>query len=133
MGTPRVGDAVAVLRERAFTYLLQLGIQKARVKRSIMNNDFRALHKIQHLIHHILEAWMARQKFRGQAVNCQCLGVGVPIRVQIQVQVAARQFAVEQLYPTHLNNSVPLAWLQTGGFSIQNNLTHSLSLQIQSR
>src|SRR3546814_1269689 len=57
----------------------QLGVQEFDIKGGVMNDDFRIFYVIDQLLCNLFKAWVARQKFGGQAVHGQGFGVAVAV------------------------------------------------------
>src|SRR5690606_25387967 len=90
-----------------------------------MDDDVTAANEVQESIHDILEARFVRQKLGGQAVHRQGARIAIPVRVQVLMKVTTRgNPPVQNFHTTDFNDPVPQMRLQTGGFRIQDNVTH---------
>jgi len=100
-------------------------IQKADVKRGVMNDQLRAFDEVKKLISNFCKAGLAHQKLVGNAVNANCALVTLTIRLQIHVKMPTGQTAAHQLDATDLDYPVAIGNRHTGGFSIEYNTTHA--------
>src|SRR5690606_14008880 len=102
----------------------ELMIDKAHVKRGIMSQLLGAAHEFHELVHERRKHWFVRQVLVTDTVYRQRLFVHFAVRLDVLVVIALGNPAINNLNAPDLNDAVPFAGIQTGGFRIQHNLTH---------
>src|SRR5690625_1212807 len=77
----------------------------------------------------MFEQGLVGQHFIANAVYFHRASIHFPLGVDVLMVMAARQPTVDQLDTANLDNAMPLACLQTGGFGILNLCTLAFVLQ----
>ena len=104
---------------------LQLVVEKAHVKRRIVDDDFvRPLDKVEKLLRHIGKYGLVCQKFGRDAVHRLCPCVNVSLGVEVQVQIMPCGLAIDQFHTADFDDAVAFGHFQPGGFGIEKDLTH---------
>jgi hypothetical protein len=68
------------------------------------------------------EAWMIAEELGGQAVNSAGLGGNVALRVHIFVERSTAGNVVDEFHRPDLDDAVPGAGIESGGFGIKDDL-----------
>src|SRR5690554_776509 len=103
-------------------------LDEADVKRSIVYDQLGATHKLPEGIRNILEQRLVDQKFVGDTVDADGLGLDLTLGVDVLVIRAPRKAPVDELNGANLDQAVAFPWVDTRGFSIQNDLAHLSTL-----
>src|SRR5690554_4665526 len=99
-------------------------INKAHVKRRIMNHQLGAMDELNKLIHNLLKYGLILQKLVGNAVNFNGFLFHHALRINVNMKRPPRQLAPNQLQRTNFNNAMPLGRIKASGFSIKYDLSH---------
>jgi hypothetical protein len=87
---------------------IQLGIDKAHIKRGVMDHQLCTSHKLDKFLCDLTESRLTSQKLLSDAVHLERAGIDVPLRLYILVIVAPGDPPVHELYAANLNNAVTL-------------------------
>ena len=89
-----------------------------------MNDQFGPIDEIKKAINNIGEAGLVGQKLAGDAVYRLRPFVNLPVRIDVLMEMAVGQPTVNDFDARHLNDAVPLAWIKSGRFRIEDYLAH---------
>lgn len=99
-------------------------IQKADIKRRIMDHQFGATHERQEVLSNIDETRFIAQKFARDAMHFYRTGIDFAVRLQILMKVISAQPAIDQFDATNFNDAMTVGGFEPGGFCVKNNLSH---------
>jgi hypothetical protein len=84
-----------------------------------VDDDFGILHELAQFRGDFVELRLVAQEFGGQAVDRQRRLVRVALGIDIAVEVVAGQLAVEDFNAADFDDAVARAWIQAGGFGVE--------------
>ena len=99
-------------------------VEKSRIKGSVVNYQFGALHELDELCGNSGEARLVGQKLGGQAVDRRSTSADFPFRVQISMEMPAGAPPAMHFYATDFDNTVAATEVEAGGFSIEDDAAH---------
>ena len=100
---------------------LELGVQKADVKRRVVNDDLGTPEQLDEHVGNLSEARLVGQKRRGQSVNLECAGIAVAVGIEVPAVLADKP-APTQLDAADLDDPV-ISGFESCGFGVENDLT----------
>src|SRR5450830_736788 len=121
-----VDYAAEVAGEIGQVQQLEFVIQKAQVERRVVDDDFGALDVLAQLLDNLTKLRLIAQEFAGQAVDVQRALFRLTFRIDVEVEIIPRQHAVVQLNAADFQDAVAQLGIDTGSFSIEDDLAHSV-------
>ena len=124
-----IGDGADILdaqRLAPVRHQGQLIIKEAHVERRVMDDQLRALNKIQQALRDVGELRLARQLLVGNPVHLHRPGINLALRVEVLLIAIVARPPADQLDAADFNDPVALGRFEAGGFRIENYLAHLL-------
>ena len=108
---------------------VKLGVYEPDVKRSVVYDEFSAIHIVEKILHDVSKPRLVGQKLVGDTVYLNSTFIDMPVRLQVFMEIVSRDLSSGHLDTTDLDYSVPITVLQAGSFCIQYYLSHYSSCQ----
>src|SRR5450830_571632 len=119
-----IDHAVHLLVDRWQVQALQFGVEEADIKRCVVDDQFGVGNIGAEFFDDFCKFGFVAEEFGGQSVDGQSALFRIALGIDVVMEVVPGQHAVVQLDRADLQDAVARAWVQAGGFSIENNLTH---------
>ena len=106
----------------------ELMLEETHVETRVVNHEFSAVQILQQFIDDLGEPRRDFEILQADAVNTLSAFINIAIRVQKAMKFAPRQAAVNEFETADFDDAVALGRRQAGGFSIEDDLSHSSSM-----
>src|SRR4029078_11524496 len=94
------------------------------IETCVVDHQRRITDKRKELVDDFDKPLMSLQELGRQPMDCKGLGRHITVGIDVDVERRSGRYAVEELNAAELHETMPLARIETGRFSIENDFAH---------